>query len=86
MPVRLCGIVMSSAIWISCLTASLFAADLSPDNFAKSHKLILPQANESQWLQIPWLTSIWEAREKAAKAGKPILIWSGGGAAPLGGC
>jgi hypothetical protein len=34
----------------------------------------------------PWLLSVWEAREKAAKGGKPILVWSGSGGAPIGVC
>ena len=59
---------------------------LSSDNFAKVQKLIKPLAGESLWRHIPWETSLNEARRKAAAAGKPLLIWSGGGSAPLGGC
>ncbi len=66
--------------------APLAAEELSPDNFLRVHQLIKPQEDESKWLQIPWLTSIWEARQRAAADGKPILIWSGGGAPPIGGC
>ena len=33
--------------------------------------------------QVPWLTSLWEAREKAAAEGKPILLWEMDGH-PLG--
>ena len=62
------------------------AEELTADSFAGIHKLIKPQAGESRWLEIPWLTDVWEARRKAAAEGKPILIWSGGGAAPIGGC
>ena len=59
---------------------------LTGDTFARLHKLIKPQSGESRWAQIPWFTSIVEARKTAATMGKPILIWSGGGSAPLGGC
>lgn len=58
-----------------------------PDNqFDKLRDLIRPQAGESRWREIDWLTSLHEARVQAAAKGKPILLWSGGGAPPLGGC
>jgi len=59
---------------------------IPPEQFDKIHKLILPQTGESRWREIPWLTSTWEARKKAAAEGKPIFIWYAGGAAPIGGC
>ncbi len=62
------------------------AADLSEENFTKLQALIKPQPGESLWRHIPWETSLTAARQKAAIAGKPLLIWSGGGSAPLGGC
>ncbi len=46
-------------------------------------KFVPPQANEDEFDKIPWLTSIWAAREKAAKEGKPILLWEMDGH-PLG--
>ena len=64
----------------------LLAQSLSADNFAKVQQLIKPQPGESLWRHIPWETSLNVARRKAAAAGKPLLIWSGGGSAPLGGC
>jgi hypothetical protein len=62
------------------------ADELSPASFDRLHRLIRPGDDESLWLTVPWLTSIWEGRQRAAAEGKPILIWSGGGAAPIGGC
>ena len=59
---------------------------LAPDKFESFHQLIKPQAGESRWREIPWLTSVWEARTRAAAEGKPIYIIYGGGAAPIGGC
>jgi hypothetical protein len=64
----------------------LQAEDLSPATFEPIHRLIRPGPGESRWREAPWGTSIWDARRRAAAEGKPILIWSGGGAAPLGGC
>jgi len=36
---------------------------------------IKPQANEEKFMQIPWMTNLWDARKLAAKEGKPILLW-----------
>jgi len=46
------------------------------------HRLIKPQPGESRWMEIPWLTSLWEARVRAAKEGKPIFLWYGSGGSP----
>ncbi len=62
------------------------AAELSDENFAEVQKLIKPQPGESLWRHVPWETSLNAARRKAAAEGKPLLIWAGGGSAPLGGC
>jgi hypothetical protein len=52
-------------------------------SLADLHALIKPQAAEEAWSKIPWMTSLWEARKKAAAAGKPILLWEMDGH-PLG--
>lgn len=63
---------------------SALAADrLSPEQFRRLHELIKPEAAEEKWAQIPWRTSLWEAREVAAREGKPILLWEMDGH-PLG--
>ena len=62
------------------------AGELSAGSFAELRQLIKPQPNESRWRHVPWQTSLHGARQKAAAEGKPLLIWSGGGSAPLGGC
>ena len=54
--------------------------------FGKLHTLIRPQPGELRFHEIPWLIDIWEARQKAAAEGKPILVWSGAGGAPIGVC
>jgi hypothetical protein len=56
------------------------------DQFGKLRELIRPHEGESNWRHVEWLTSLHEARVRAAAEGKPILVWSGGGAPPLGGC
>ena len=56
------------------------------EKFGTLRELIRPREGESRWREIDWLTSLREARVRAAAEGKPILLWSGGGAPPLGGC
>ena len=54
---------------------------ITPAQFTKLHALIRP-ADEA-WAQVPWLTSLWQARTQAAQEGKPILLWEMDGH-PLG--
>jgi hypothetical protein len=62
---------------------------LTAQSFAELHKLILAQPDEYRWDEIPWFTSIWHARKKAAAENKPLLIFRTHGAGfndPLGNC
>ena len=56
------------------------------DQFDRLHKMIKPQPGESRFMEIPWLLSVWEARQKAAAEGKPMLVWAGGWGVPIGTC
>jgi hypothetical protein len=60
---------------------------LDQKQFVKLRELIKPTADESHWAQVPWMpsTNLWAARQKAAKEGKPLLIWYMAGE-PLGSC
>jgi len=67
---------------VACLlavrdTRADFDGKLQPtaDNFAKWQAFLRPRPEEEKWLQIPWLTDLWQARTKAAAEGKPILLW-----------
>jgi len=57
------------------------AAELTSEKFGKLQALIKPRPGGFD--EVPWLTSLWEARKKAAAEGKPILLWVGDGQ-PLG--
>lgn len=59
------------------------AEPLAPENFETLHALIRPDGSEDQWTQIPWRTSLWDARIEAGREGKPILLWEMDGH-PLG--
>jgi len=62
--------------------ADSWASHALAEKFADVQKLIKPQPGESRWMEIPWLTSLWEARQKAAAEGKPIFVWFGSGGSP----
>jgi hypothetical protein len=48
---------------------------LTLDSLAKLHTLIQPEAGEYRWDEIPWITSVWHARMKAAAENKPLLVF-----------
>ena len=56
---------------------------VSDAEFADLLATIRPKPGEDQFATIPWMTSLWEARQKAAAEGKPILLWEMDGH-PLG--
>jgi hypothetical protein len=56
---------------------------LTDAEYTSALKAIRPAAGEDKFDRVPWLTSLWEARQKAAKEGKPILLWEMDGH-PLG--
>ena len=44
---------------------------------------IKPQPGESPWREIPWLTSVTEARRRAIAEDKPIVIFTAADGSPL---
>ena len=62
---------------------------LTPASFADLHEVICPSSREYPWMQFPWMTSLWDARKKAAAEDKPLFVFKTGGAGyndPLGNC
>lgn len=59
------------------MPADVWANRLLVEDFAGIQKLIKPQPGESRWMEVPWQTSLWEARQMAAAQGKPIFVWFG---------
>jgi hypothetical protein len=60
------------------------AADpIRPEQVGVLRALIKPDRGEDPWATIPWLTDLWQARQIAAREGKPILLWEMDGH-PLG--
>jgi len=59
------------------------AEALAPAAYAKLRSAIVPGEGDERWREIPWGTSLWDARRQAAAEGKPILLWEMDGH-PLG--
>lgn len=55
---------------------------ISLGQYTKLHHMIRPQPGECLWLDggIEWIFSQGELQRRAAKEGKPILLWHVGGA------
>lgn len=76
--------ILFSALAGLALMPSLRAAEpIKPAQFEALHTLIKPHPGEDKFAEIPWLTSLWQARQRAAAEGKPILLWEMDGN-PLG--
>jgi hypothetical protein len=56
-------------------TAADAAEPIKPEHLGKLQALIKPQADEEKFMQVPWMTNLWDARKKAAAEGRPILLW-----------
>lgn len=59
------------------------SAPLTEKDVPSLREAIKPTAAEERWLEIPWMSNLWEARRRAAAEGKPILLWEMDGN-PLG--
>lgn len=58
-------------------------AELTDDDLDQLGKICRPSIDELAWRSLPWMTDLWQARELAARVGKPILLWEMDGH-PLG--
>jgi hypothetical protein len=68
-------IVFGTLVLSLSISATPSAEPIKAEHFQKLHALIKPQKSEEKFMQIPWRTSLWDARKEAAKEGKPILLW-----------
>lgn len=57
--------------------------EVKPDDFARLQAAIRPQPGESPWREIDWMTSIRDARQRAAAEGKPVLVFTAADGSPL---
>ena len=76
--------VVAAGIGHTALDRPVVAAPpLTTADATKLRALIRPIDGEDPFETIPWETNLWDARRKAAAAGKPILLWEMDGH-PLG--
>jgi hypothetical protein len=72
---------------LAVVSASAFAGDavpeISPADFERLLAAIKPQQGESPWREIPWLTNVTEARNKARAEDKPLVIFTAADGSPL---
>jgi hypothetical protein len=81
------GLLMASASWRVALAEPVRnEVILNAETFASIHKQIKPQPGESRWMEIPWLTDLHEARQKAAAEGKPLFLMVSGKGISIGMC
>ncbi len=80
---RLIKLVLVAVAGCLFFGAARAAEPIQPGQFKHVHALIKPNSAEQKWAEIPWLASLWEARQQAAREGKPILLWEMDGH-PLG--
>ena len=69
--------------WLGTCWSAVAAEKIRPEQVADLLALIKPGKGEDQWATIPWMTDLWQARQLAARQGKPILLWEMDGH-PLG--
>jgi hypothetical protein len=48
---------------------------LSPAQFTALHREVAPRGEGERWAEIPWQTDLTQARRKAARENKPLLMW-----------
>lgn len=57
--------------------------EISAADFERLLAAIKPQRGESPWREIPWLTNVTEARQKARAEDKPLVIFTAADGSPL---
>src|SRR5205085_6589613 len=55
--------LVAGCVVASVMPAARGAEPIRPEQFRTLHTLIKPKAAEEKWEQIPWLASLWEARQ-----------------------
>jgi hypothetical protein len=83
MHLSLAKTLLACAVGLFLIAHAPASDPIPPGQFRSLHELIKDNAGKEKWAQIPWLTSLWDARKQAAAEGKPILLWEMDGH-PLG--
>ena len=83
---RLFNTTLMAALVSPCPLGAQGPMSLTAARRDEIHRLIRRQPGESRWMEIDWYPSVWEARQEAAREGKPIFLMAGRGGAPAAGC
>ena len=75
--------VLGALVLIGWAQAGPQVPEIKPDDFARLQAAIRPQADESPWRDIDWMTSIRAARQRAAAEDKPVLVFTAADGSPL---
>jgi len=43
--------------------------------FAALHAAVAPGGENERWKEVPWESDLWTAKQRAAREGKPLLMW-----------
>jgi hypothetical protein len=43
--------------------------------FNALHAAVAPRGESERWKEIPWESDLWTAKQRAAREGKPLLMW-----------
>lgn len=66
---------MNVALIAALLAFSGWGDEVKTENLDRLKTLVKPRAEEMKWEEIPWQVDLWQARRKAAEAGKPLVLW-----------
>jgi hypothetical protein len=79
--------LLAAVLFLGIATGQGYGDDAIPripsEDFERLMLAIKPQAGESPWREIPWLTNVTEARRKAASEDKPLVIFTAADGSPL---
>ncbi len=73
----------AAAYLLAPVRLAVSAPPLAERDVAVLRAAVRPSDGEDPFASIPWETNLWDARTKAAAAGKPLLLWEMDGH-PLG--
>jgi hypothetical protein len=76
---------MRTLIILGLVAAAQAPADLSKEKFEAYRAVIKPEPGKQHlWMEIPWEISVQDARERAAREDKPLLLFRAANGHPLG--
>jgi hypothetical protein len=75
--------LLLTAAWLGPASGKEPILNIEQADLPRLLSQIKPQPGESPWREIPWLTSVAEARKRATSEDKPIVIFTAADGSPL---